>query len=574
MKRGMAPGFRERPSGLLTRHFFHALFDFGIFGQEGADSFVRVLIGLFSALLALGFLLVRMYAAKYGGLFGAPTGRPYEAAVLADTTLAIALPMWIVAFVTVLVSHSLFPDETDFRVLMPLPVSRPMVFGAKLLALGLFAGLFTVTAHIAITPLVALISAGRWRLDALPLSLLAFWISSVGASSFAVLAVAAVNGLLTMCVPRAYVHGAAAITRSAMIGALVLVLPLVLALPVQSVRLAAHSPIMFLAPPTWFLGVDRLVLGHRDAYFLQLAQVASLAFVAAGAIAAGSYIALYRRFDRVMLRSFGVSRQRRRLIRWPVADTPALEAVRDFTSATLRRSALHQGVIVGLSACGVALALNSLLRSELLPWIQGIRVVRQREIFETAGGMPFVLIFILGIAARATLVLPVEPKANWVFRMTEADAIRSDELRAAERVITLFAALVPTLLTFPVQWLVAGPRALVTAAMTAGFGLLWAEVLLHDWRRIPFACSYLPGKHTVAQTTIAGLGIFLTFGTIIGAMEFGALRSPRPTAGIVVATILLVATALMRWRRRRLWSETPLMFTDELPTDVQVLTLN
>jgi uncharacterized membrane protein YedE/YeeE len=104
--------------------------------------------------------------------------------------------------------------------------------------------------------------------------------------------------------------------------------------------------------------------------------------------------------------------------------------------------------------------------------------------------------------------------------------------------------------------------------------LLWAEVLLHDWRRIPFACSYLPGKHTVAQAVIVGLGIFLIFGTIIGAMEFGTLRSPRPTAGVVVAVILLAATALLRRRRRRLWSETPLMFADELPSDVQILALH
>jgi hypothetical protein len=556
---------------LLTRHFFLALFDFGIFSQEGADAFVRVLIGLFSALLALGFLLVRMYAGKYGALSGAPTAEPYAAALLADTTLAIALPMWIVAFVTVLVSHSLFPDDTDFRVLMPLPLRRAVVFGAKLLALALFAGLFIVTCHIALTPLVGLISSGRWRVDAPPLALLAFWISGVAASSFAVLAVVAVNGLLTICVPRAYVHGATAITRSAIIGALVLSLPLVLALPAQSVRLGAEAPIMFAAPPAWFLGIDRVLLGHRDAYFVGLAQVASAAFIAAGLIAFGCYAALYRRFDRVMLRSFGVARRR---LRRPAGGAPALDAVRDFTSATLRRSALHQGVIVGISACAAALALNMLLRSDVLPWIRGTRVARPRDIFETVGGMPFILIFILGIAARSTLVLPVEPKANWVFRMTEADAIRSDELRAAERLVTRFAAVLPVLLTLPLQWLVAGPRAIVAAMLTAGFGLLWAEVLLHDWRRIPFTCSYLPGKHTVAQAVIVGLGIFLTFGTIIGAMEFTTLRSPRPTAGAVFAIVLILGAAVVRRRRRRLWSATPLMFTDELPSDVHVLALH
>src|SRR5437762_12443178 len=94
-----ASGWSERPAGLLTRHFFHALFDFGVFSQEGADSFVRVIIGLFSLIISLGFLLVRIYAQKYGMLFAAATGEPYARAMLADTALAIALSMWIVAFV-------------------------------------------------------------------------------------------------------------------------------------------------------------------------------------------------------------------------------------------------------------------------------------------------------------------------------------------------------------------------------------------------------------------------------------------------------------------------------------------
>ena len=564
---------RERPSGLLTRHFFHALFDFGVFTQEGADSFVRLIIGLFSMLFALGLLLLRMYAGKYGGLSAAPTGEPYLRAMLADTTMAIAFPMWIVALVTVLVSQSLFPDETDFRVLMPLPIGRSVIFGAKLTALALFAGLFTVASQLAITPIVLLMSAGRWRVDAPPLTAMAFWISGPAASVFAVLAVTAVNGLLTVCVPRAYTRALTGITRSAMIGGLVLALPLVLSLPAQHLRFAAQSPVMYFAPPAWFLGIDRVMLGHSDAYFRRLAGIGSIAFVLAAITAAGSYLALYRRFDRVMLHTFGVSR--RPAMRWPGwwRREPAHAAVQEFTTATFRRSTLHQGVVVGLSACGIALALNTLVRSDVLPWLQGVDVSRG-AILAAVAGTPFGLIFVLGIAARTALALPVEPKANWVFRVTEREAIRCDELRAAERVVTQLAVFVPVALTLPLQWAVAGPRALLSSALTAGFGLLWTEVLLHNWRRIPFTCSYIPGKLTVAQAFIAALGIFLTFGTIIGAMEFGALRATRPpTAVFVVVGLAGAAVALLRRRRRKRWRETPLMFDDEMPDELQILAL-
>src|SRR5262249_57283184 len=99
--------------------------------------------------------------------------------------------------------------------------------------------------------------------------------------------------------------------------------------------------------------------------------------------------------------------------------------------------------------------------------------VPREEVLVAGAGVPFGLIFVLGIAARAAIALPVEPKANWVFRMTERDGIRCDELRAAERIVVQLAALAPVALTLPLQWLVVGPRALGASALTAGFRLLW-----------------------------------------------------------------------------------------------------
>ena len=567
----MSARFRERPAGLLTRHFFHALFDFGVFTQEGAAAFVRVIIGLVALLISLGLLLVYMYAKKYAALFAAATGEPYAQALLADMTLAIALPMWIVALVTVLVSHSLFPDETDFRVLMPLPIGQRLVFGAKLLALALFAGLFTLTGHVAITPLVMRISAGRWAIDAPLLGVIAFWIASVTASVFALLAIVAMNGLLIAWTPQRHVHALTAAVRSAMLGALVLLLPFVTALPTQSLELAQHSRLLLLAPPAWFMGVERVLLGHRDAYFLQLAQLAAVGLASVVVIALGSYATLYRRFDRVMLHSFGVSRRRAR--RCVVAENPAGAAVRDFTAATLRRSALHQGVVIGLSACGVALAMNTLLRSGMVTWLRGFDV-SHREILGAITWIPFPLIGVLGIAARASLALPIEPKANWVFRMTERDAFRVDQLHAAERMITLFAALIPVALTLPIQWMVAGPRAIVASAMTAGFGFLWVEALLRDWRRIPFTCSYMPGKHTVAQSVLTGLSLFLIVSTIGSAIDTASLRGPSSTPVLVIVAVLSVVALALRRRRRRKWREMPLVFDDEWPSDVQLLQLS
>jgi hypothetical protein len=65
---------------------------------------------------------------KYTALSEIFTRRaPYRLAVLGDDALVIALPMLVVAFATLLVSHSLFLDETDFRVTAGEPIPAMLV---------------------------------------------------------------------------------------------------------------------------------------------------------------------------------------------------------------------------------------------------------------------------------------------------------------------------------------------------------------------------------------------------------------------------------------------------------------
>jgi hypothetical protein len=64
-------------------------------------------------------LLARIYIGKYSALSEIFSTRgPYTLADLGYDALVIALPMVIAAFASLLGSRSLFPDETDFRVLL------------------------------------------------------------------------------------------------------------------------------------------------------------------------------------------------------------------------------------------------------------------------------------------------------------------------------------------------------------------------------------------------------------------------------------------------------------------------
>jgi hypothetical protein len=560
---------RTPPSVLLTAHFFKGLFDFGVFTQEGADAFVRTIIGLIALILSSGFLLLRVYAHKYGELAAAASGGPYQQALLADLTLAIALPMWIVALVSVLISDAVFPGDTDCRVLMPLPIRRIQIFAAKVGALALFGSLFAITSHLALTPLVFLVSSSRWAGVPVWQSVLAFWISGMIGSAFAMLTVIALNGLVSTCLPGAYVHRAAVGLRTSMVGLLMLALPLLNALPTHGTALAAHAPVMLFAPPAWFMGLDRWLLGDRDTYLVTLATLAIVALVGTTTVSCAAYFVTYKQFDRMRLHVSVVSRQRLR--RW-MTDSPARAAVRDFTSATLRRSALHQGVWIGLSACAVAIAINTALDVDVVHWIRA-GVIPPRTILGAIGGLPFTLVILLGIAVRATLVLPIEPRANWVFRLTDQDMTRADRLHAAEHLMVECAVLVPVVLVLPVHWMIAGPRALLAAAVTGACGFLWTEVLLHDWRRIPFTCAYMPGKHAVAQSFSVGAGAFVIIRTIGGAIEGATLRGPSYIPALITVATMSAIAIVLRRQRRQSWQAAPVLFDDELPSEVQQLGL-
>ncbi len=528
---------------LLARHFFDALFDLGFLTREGADSFIRVVIGVVAIVITLGLWLTRMYTIAYAPAGGVIDPAPYVSALSANTMTAIGLPMWIAAFVTVLVSHSLVPDETDYRVLMALPITQAFIFRAKLLALALFCGLFIAGSLLGLTVLVLVISASRYAPNPLPISVLAYWAAGAAACLFSVLVIVAINGLLTVLVPRSRVHGVTAMVKSALLAALMLSIPLVLALPAQAAKFAAHARGLYFVPPAWFLGIERLVFGGADPYTATLGRIGLTASVLVAAIAAGSYLILYRRFDRVMLKTVEVARRRSR---WRGTIT-------DFTLATLRRSALHQGVLVAISALGLTLALN--------------RVAGQSATYAVLGAV-WLLMFFIGFATRSAIALPIERRANWVFRMTESDATRASQLAAVTRLMRQTTVICPLVLMAPLEWRLFGPRAVMALAMNGVCGLLWVEVLLRGWRRIPFTSSYIPGKQFIAQTTVVGIGTLLLGVTIVGAMALGAARSV--AFFVIMSAVLGAITYLLRRTRLNLWNHGALEFDDKLPSALEL----
>ena len=571
----------DHPWYQLTIHFFRGLFDFGVLSDAGADALRRMLIGFVAVMLSLGLLLARMYLQKYTLLSemfhdwgtGYKLNRePYQLAVLGDSALVIAFPMLIVGVVVVLVSNSLFPSMIDCRVLLPLGVSKRLVFASKALAVMLFTSLFAIAAHLAMIPLVIVMWNSRWADRALSTQLLAYGVASLSGSIATALVIIAITGMLLICVPRSRVQIASIVFRGVALCALVLSVPLAFRLPTTGGLIASESRLFYLAPPVWFLGIEQWVLGKATPYFVRLAQIAGIVGVASFVIAVGSHMFIYQRLERVIFRPITASdrspRQRSRFFRHVGVRKQETAAIGSFIRATLTRSPLHQGIAVTIAAGGAALVLNSFVSN----WHASAGSTARTPLVTTVIWAAFVLVFTMNVAVRAALVLPTELRANWIFRMTEDEATRADELSTVVRTLIWLGVVLPLATLLPVQWAVLGWRAIQCTSIAGLSGLVLVELHMAEWRRIPFTCSYEPSRQLVWQTIVMAIAAFVSFTTIGPALAW--YSSNHPVAWLAVMTAL--GAVWIYLRRQRLWvsRRAAFMFEDVLPTEVEPLKLS
>ena len=560
---------RDHPVGLLARHFFSRLFDLEFLSERASQSLPRIVAGVAGILIAFGLIMTRVFLKRYAGFWDASTADPWTCAVLSDHVFAIAVPMWIVAVATVTIGQSLFPDEADFRILTPLPTRRRDIFLAKILSLLAFGALFVAAAQAALVPLLVLSGIGPWATVPFPLSVAANLVAGAFGGAFAALTVAAVNALLLLLVPRQYLQTAAAAVTSLLLFTLVAGLPVVGQLPAVDRALAEHTQWIFFYPPAWFLGIERTLIGEWQ--HAPLAAAAVSALVVTGAITTGAFLILYRHFDWILVRPAPAAPDRHAASRFRIRPTrrPALAAIRSFAFLTLQRSVFHQGVVVTIAAVGAAVALASLLNANFeatRPWGRWVVV-------QTVTWVPMMLVFVLTLAVRAALLVPIEIRANWVLRMTEDSRHRFDALEGAGSVLRVLGVAAPIAILFPIQWRVFGSGALVTSATSLVAGLLLVELVLLGWRRLPFTCSYSVGKRTAPLILIRGFLVFAAFTEIAAAAARQSLDS-WPGGGLVVIGVLAAAVVLLRRLRQHLREAEPLEFEDTLPTETNPLRLS
>ena len=509
----------------------------------------------------------------------------------------IGYSMAAVGFVTVLVWDKLFPDRRDAIVLGGLPIRPRTIVFARLAALVAVVAGFAIVVNLPGTVLFSLVAGGYLPLEAFLRYPVAHFVATVSAGILVFLALAALQACIALALPERLLR------RVSMLAQLLFVIVLIEWLvfsPGLLVRLAAidpaatsealaaaDNPYRFVGltssragiwlPPVWFLGIYEVIWGFDPEAFRRLAAAGLLALGVTLSIAALAYGAAFRRVVKHALetppdaarRTGPVSRMATRLAGATILRHPVEHAIVAFAARSLARSRRHRLLVAAYVGLGLAFVVGSFLSP-----VTGIAENALRESLSAPSArllsIPLVLSFFVLAALRVLFAVPTELRANRIFRMTEIDD-KAAYLNGSRKALWLLGALPIAGVTFPVYAAWWGP---VPALQHTAFWLLMSgcltELLLCRFHKMPFACSYVPGKANVKYLWPVYALALTAYAWWTARLELWLLADPvRWSIGCAtLGTCLALAIAC---RRRAPGSSKPLTYEEEVDEAVQVL---
>jgi hypothetical protein len=523
----------------LTRHFLSHMFDSELF--TGRDRWRPVAIGAFMLMLHTAVLLPK--AARYQRLSRLPAPDLFSAPLLADEAGQITLFLAIAGLLAMVQWQMLLPSRRDYMALASLPILPRQIFLARFAAFLVFAG-----------GVVAALN--------LPLSLMAPSRAAASALGcvFALFSMVALQGALANLLP-AKVHARVSAYAQGALAAAFFLAALeswhIADSPEQAVALFPQFP---WAPPVWFAGLQQALAGNRDPFLRAMAARAAVATGCAVAAALLAYFVSYRRYRKLMVES-GSAVESPSVRQWSIAGLLAREpheaAIFHFMDTALTRSRTHRLLLLGYGGLALGVLLNSvLLALAATKWvIDWDKMLRFMTLYWPLAAS---MIFIPGL--RHALSIPVEPGANWIFRVTESQG-RAQWMSAVEKFAMVYAILPIYILLAPAAVMTLGWNvAARMMALQALVSLTIFELLFYNWQQLPFACTYAPGKKPL--TSLVGRYLAAVFFLAPALSIIVATLSQLTATFLFGLTLFLAAWLRARYLRRQGWGEARLIWED------------
>ena len=238
---------------------------------------------------------------------------------------------------------------------------------------------------------------------------------------------------------------------------------------------------------------------------------------------------------------------------------PLDRAILLFTARTMARSRHHRFLLAAYGGVGLAIA---------LAYAKGLIYGYSREPWDQlnspfiVGGFVVLLFAIVG--TRAVFALPVELRANWVFKITAVHSPLA-YFCAVRRSLYLLAA-APVWIVAAMFYLAIWPGrpAAEHIVILIGAGVFIVERSLSGFRKIPFTCSYLPGSgNLTVRFGIYAIVFLLIAEVLFGQAEFTLLH--RLSGFAIAAAVAIGLAAWMRWRTTSYAASYAQLQFEELP---------
>jgi len=539
----------------LVRHFVLRFFDNEMITIPG--EWQKVAAGVFAALVSVALAAATIYRDRYLGMHEAHVPfAPFQQAIRDDLISFLVLAMAVTALLTILQWQSLFPSLRDCLALAGLPVNAREIFIAKFGAVVLIFAAFVIsmTAMPAILFAALLGSYAPGNLNPLLCSA-ANLVALAAGCTFVFFILVAIQGILLNLFKA---HTFARVSTAVQAILFVLVVGLV--------PLMGNQPkTAFWWPPVWFVDLWKAMV-QGPAW---LARPALLAIAIPALISAAAYLLSYHRYQKMLLeaqpgrpsvRFAGLGAQL--LERW-IPD-PREQAAFAFTWKTLFRSRSHRlfllayaGAALGWIAKGLLDAPPVDLRNEGL---YGLMVVLA----------PIAVAVLITVGLRYLFTLPVQLRANWVFQTIEAED-KAAWHAAIERFV-IWCGIAPVVVAgLPATIAILGPvRGIAAASLGCLGALLFFERYFRDFLKLPFTCSYLPGKQPIWALMVR-FGFCATM--LVPIAQLFLWASAEATSFIALSTGLGALGWHWRTIRSRQWAASPILWDEQPEAAVQSLDL-
>jgi CubicO group peptidase (beta-lactamase class C family) len=414
----------------------------------------------------------------------------------------------------------------------------------------------------------------------------AWWLTMIAAGTFIFGLVMAVQGLAVQILPRRLFLRASSFLQLGAFAVIISVYCLqssanVGALIAAQLPMFDFSSALAWSPSFWFLGLFQHLSGSPAFGIL-----ATRAWIALGLVLmltttayALSYFRTLRRIAEEPIMT--PSPRAIRGLGWlPSVGGGLPAAVLQFSVRTLLRSPQHRVILAFYLGLGFAATIffMNLPRGQRIAGQEIAQVAEAPVSYpwqEVSGWMlasSLLMMVFSVIGTRFAFALPLELRANWIFRTTPPhDA--TDYLAARRRAMIGIGVLpVWTVSAVLLLWAWPWQAAIGHIILLGLFGAIFAEIGLRGSQKIPFTCSYLPGKTSFHITFWVFLTVAVPFLIRVSMREQEALNDPIGYA-VMVAVLAVILLAARWWSWRRVTSAEGQPLFEEEASD-QVVALN